>query len=895
MSRSSATTRPASTPKPPRLAAWLLRRVLPRNAAGASILGDLHEELTTGRHRFPRLWYWRQALSLFVYFLVPSSIDRLAAAAGTRSAEDSMLETLFQDLRYAVRGYARTPGFTVVALLLLALGIGATTALFSVVDAVLIRDLPYDEPARLVDLSLAHQERGTRGGGVFSPQDFEDLVAGSSAFQSLAGHLFSPGQLTQSLTGSGEPVQLDVAVVTEEFFSTLGVEAMKGRVLGPADLVPGKDQVAVLSHSLWRGRFGSDPAIIGRVLTLGGKPFEVVGVMPARFQFPARGAQLWLPITRITEEMIPHRRQIRWISVLGRLAPGVSAESAAAETRNLLQRLEEKYPESNEGWNEVVVTSLEKELVGEVETALLMLFGATALVLLTACANVVHLLLARATGRRRELAMRVSLGASRGRLLAQLLSECLLLTVVGGGLGLALAFISVQVLAAKSAGILPRIDELGPDPRVVAFALGISLVTGLLFGVFAAYGAARRQPAGLLREAGSAASGGGRQGIKGLLVAGEVAVAVVLVLGSALMLKSLWNLLQVDPGFETQGVLTLRLAVPPERVTGPESIPAYHQQMSEALAAVPGVLSVGASKTAPLSSGGEGYEFTLRDEQGGETTIRPESGLMIVTPGYFESLGISLLQGRTFGANDPATSLVLSRSLARELWAGRDPVGDRLVLGAHEFEILGVVEEVKHRDLAAETSAVIYVSNQGFARSTMNYYLRTVGDPMLLADSVRQAIWSLNPDQPIADLSRLEQVVDEHVARRRFFAALLLAFAGLATLLAALGVYGVVSYVAGQRRAEMGIRVALGARRADVLRTVLTGSLVTGAIGLGVGLLAALGLGRVLAGSLYGVTPTDPPTIFAALGFLSLVTFLAALVPALRATRVDPAETLRRD
>ncbi len=809
-----------------------------------------------------------------------------------------MVETLRQDVRYALRTFRKNPAFTAVALVLVVLGIGATTAIFSVVDAVLLKSLPYEEPDRLVRVSHAHQEAGLNDGGGFSPQDFEDLAVGSDGFAQLASYLFVPGQSSMSLVHTGAPQSLEVAVVSGNFFDTLGRRALRGRTLLGEDAVAGKDDVIVLSHSLWQRRFAGEVSIVGRTVTLEGDPLVVVGVMPASFRYPSSLAEAWVPISRITEDMIPSRRDVRWRQVFGRLAPDATLQAAATETRTILGRLAADHPDSNEGWTGAVLTPLRESMVGDVAPALLVLFGATAMVLLVACANLANLLLARATGRRREMAIRASLGAGRWRLVRQLLTESVLLASAGGALGLALAIWGVDVLVAMSAGTLPLTDEIGPDPRLVGFALLASLVTGVAFGLAPALTAAKWQPALVLREEGSASPGGRRQALRNLMVVAETALAVLLVIGSGLMLKSFWKLVQVDPGFDTEQVLTASLKIPADQFDvdaegWTESLLAYQNDVLTAVRDIPGVVAVGASKTAPLSDGGEPVTLTIQDPSGRDIEVRPDSGLQIVTPGYFEALGITVLKGRVMGEHDSPMAMVVNRSLAERFWPGRDPVGERLGPG----EVIGVVADVHHQGVAKAASSAIYVGPRAAPRVSMNLFVRTAAEGLGasgLADVVRQAIWSVNPGQPISDVVYLEQAVADDVAQPRFFATLLAAFAALALVLAALGIYGVVSYSVGQRTHELGVRMALGARGQDVLRLVVYQSMAVCGTGLVLGLVGAVGLSRILSGLLYGVEPRDPSTFATVAVLLFVVSFVASFIPALATTRLDPVTALRR-
>lgn len=815
-----------------------------------------------------------------------------------------MLDTLRQDFVYAVRVFARNPGFTAVALLILTLGIGATTSIFSVVDGVLLKTLPYEEPERVVSVRHGHVERGFHGiaDGAFSPPDFEDLAAEAESFERLAAYRFTPGQSTANLVHDGRPERIDVAVVSGELFPLLGRHAALGRTITPQDAVPGRDAVVVLSHALWRTRFGADPGIAGESITMDGATMEVVGVMPASFRFPSPEAQAWVPISLVTEDKIPRHRKLRWMQVVGRLRPGVSESAALAETRGILARLAVAHADSNEGWTAADVTPLHESLVGEVRPALLILLAATGLVLLVVCANLANLLLARGAGRGREVAVRLSLGASRWRLVRQQLTESLLLSLAGGALGLILAAVGVRAVKAMSAGSLPLVDAVGLDWRMASFAVAASLATGVLFGLLPAWTASGLRPASWLRAGGAGGGGNGGHGrlLRGALVMGETALAVVLVIASGLMLKSFWKLVRVDPGFETEQVLTFSIRSPanlPVRDGETEdrgaSLIRYQREILEAVERVPGVVSVGASKTQPLASGGEPLELTTVDAGGNERTLRPDSGMQIVSPGYFETLGVTVLEGRTFAEHDPPQAVVINQAMAEQYWPDESAVGQRLGTPPRQIEIIGVVAGVRHEGMAQAARGAMYVQPTAGPRTAMTVYARTASDPMAAAPAIREAVWSVNPHQPISNLGRLTQTLDADVARPRFFTTLLATFAGLALVLAALGIYGVVAYTVGQRTGELGIRVALGARAADVLRLILSQAMRVCTAGLALGLLGSFWLSQLLAGLLYGVEPRDPATFVGVALLLGTVALLASFVPALRATRVDPVTALR--
>lgn len=807
------------------------------------------------------------------------------------------MQTLLQDLKYCLRGLRTSPGFATVAVVTLALGIGANAAIFSIVYNVLLRPLSFEEPGRLVRVLHEVPENGfavTRG--AFSPPDFEDLQRDTGVFESLAAWYFIPGQSETSLLGGGQPEEIDTAFVSGDFFSLLGVTPELGRLPGADENVPGADRVAVLSHGVWQRRFAADAGIVGQSVTLDGEAFTVLGVAPPGFDFPSREAEMWVPLSLIGEDDIPRRRDLRWMEVIGRLAPGVTPGAADAATDTVMRRLAEEYPDTNEGWDGTTVRTLKAALVGDVRPALLVLLGAVALVLLIACANLANLLLARGSARGRELAIRAALGAARGRVIRQLLTESLVLALLGGALGLALAWYGLDILVALSAGTIPRPDEIGLDLRVAGFGLAASLATGVLFGLVPSLAASKADLRESLGEGGRAATAGRRRrDMRGALVAAQIALAVVLLAGAGLLIRSFWNLTHVDPGFTGENVLTVSISTPSEIILDDERQSAYRREILGRLESLPGVLAVGGSKTVPLHGGGEPYSFVL---PGRAEPIAPESGVLIVTPGYFRALGIPLLQGRDFSDADEARGapvLIVNQAFARTYLPGRNPVGEALRLGDIELPIVGLVGDVRTDGIARPAAPAVYAPAFLMQRSSMKLFIRSASDPLQLAAAVRETIRDINPSQPVSDVATMGEVVSQTVARPRFFTLLLGGFAGLAMVLAALGVYGVVAYSVSRRSHEIGVRRALGARAGDVLRMVVAQGLTPALAGVGLGLVAALLLARVLASQLYGVGAGDPATYAGVCALLVLVALLAGWLPARRATRVPPMSALRSD
>ncbi len=812
--------------------------------------------------------------------------------------------TLLDDLRYAVRTLRKSPGFAAVAIATLALGIGANSAIWSVLHGVLLRPLPYQDPDRLVRIYYADPEQAGGVSAAFSPQDFADLAADlgratperPSPFARIAASHFTLGLTGMNLTGGGEPERVDSATVSGGYFSTLGVPAALGRTIQPSDDVVGKDRVVVLSDGLWRRRFGGDPQAVGRRVTLEGEPFTVVGVMPPSFALPAREVDLWAPISLVGDDDIPHLRGLRWMDVVARLAPGASLDQATAASSAVFSRLARAYPETNEKRERAILRPLRESLVGELRPALLVLFAAVALVLLIACANLANLLLARTTTRRHELAVRVALGAGGSRLARQILTENVLLALFGGGLGFLVAGWGVEALVALGGAELPRAEEIRPDASVLLFTLGLAVATGILSGLLPALRASRSQAREALTEGGRS-GGEGRRGraARGALVAAETALATVLLIGAGLMVRSFWRLVHVDPGFRAENVLALSISLEDGKFPEPVEITRYQNRLLARLAELPGVVAVGGSKTLPLRGGGEPYDFTA---DGHEERITPEAGTFIVTPGYFRALGIPLLAGRDFTVRDGVEAppvVIVNRALARQLWPEGDAVGRHVRFGERPVEVIAVAGDVRHVGLATPPGPALYIPNSIARRSTMKVFVRSAGDPLGVAGAVRAAIGEVDRDQPISDLAPLSQSVSEAVGRPRFTTLLLGLFGALALGLAALGTYGVVSYAVSQRTHEIGVRMALGAHRGQVLGMVVAQASVLTFAGLGGGLLAAFALTRWLSGLLYGVSTTDPLAFLATPSALVLVALCASYLPARRAAALDPLVALRRD
>jgi putative ABC transport system permease protein len=808
------------------------------------------------------------------------------------------METVLRDVHHGLRMLARNPAFTAVAVITLALGIGASVANFSVVRGVLLRPLSYHDPERLVQVYDANPARDANQ-SAFSPQDLDDFSRLQDVFTDLAGYWYSPGASGTTLTGEGDPTYLETAFVGDGFFRTMGVAPSLGRSFRPEENVVGKDGVAILSYGLWRRQFHSDPHVLGHKVVLGGAPSVVVGVMPESFEFPSRQVAVWLPLSKITDHAIPHLRGLRWISVVARLKSGVSVPQASIASSVVLKRLEQQYPDTNTGWNHALAVDMRDNIVAQVKPALLALFAAGMLVLLMGSANLANLLLAQGTVRQREFAIRSALGGDRWRLRRQLLTENIVVSCIGGAAAFALAPRISSVLLMLSAGSIPRPDAVQMDRTVVLFGVGLTLISGVLIGAIPAARVAGDRLSESLKAVGASVAGDmRRQRVRDALVITEMALACAVLAGSGLVLKSLWKLLSTDPGFDARHVLTVQLSLPEYKYDTPAKEESYRGELLRRIAAIPGVVAVGGGKTMPLHGGGEPYQFSIQDPGRGLVEVTPTSGTYIVTTGYFQALSIPLLSGRVFGEkdfSDHRAVVMVNRQLAQRFWPGESAVGKFLNLGKSEakFEVIGIVGDVKNQGLNQESGTAIYFPESRAPRQKLNLFVRTNGDPLSLAATVRRMIHDFEPDQAVNDIASLQQVLQDTVAQPRFLSAVLGAFGSTALLLGAVGIFGVISYNVRQRTREIGIRMAVGADRHDVLFMILRRAMLLIAVGVGAGLAMALLSGRLLRGLLYGVGPADPLALAAALTMLGAVALCAALIPARRATQVDPIVALR--
>lgn len=817
-------------------------------------------------------------------------------ASGTRQ-KINIFADLGQDVRYALRMLAKNPAFTAIAVIALALGIGANSAIFSVVDAVLLRPLPFKNPNQLVMLweNAAHLgfPRDTP-----SPANFLDWQKQATSFTGMAAMI----ERSFNLTGAGEPERLEGRRVSANLLQLLGVSPQLGRTFVPEDDKPGT-HVVLLSHSLWQRRFGSDPGAVGRALTLDGVSYTVVGVMPPLVQLPGfdnRNDQLWVPIAFPPEEAA--QRGNHFLEVIARLKPGITLKQARAEMDTIAARLEKQYPSYNLRRGAVVVP-LHEQVVGEIRPALLILLGAVGFVLLIACANVANLLLARAAARQKEIALRLALGASRSRLTRQFLTESLLLALLGAGLGLLLALAGIRVLRTFIPDTVAQVGTISINGTVLVFTLLVALVTGITFGLVPAIQGSHFNLNDTLKESGRDAAGGSKGNrIRGLLVIGEVAVSFVLLIGAGLLINSFVHLRNLDPGFRSDHLLTMKVNLSDVKYPDRERRVAFFDEVMRRVRELPGVQSAAVASNLPLTYNGDSMSISVEGVADPPPDQQPDVIYRAIGSGYFATMGIPIVRGRDFTDQDNGGSknvVIISEKTAQQFWPGQDPIGKRLKPGLSTSsspwrEVIGIVKDVRQNDFVASPKRQMYFSYGQLKNIAANaLVVRTNIEPMSLAVPVRNAIWSVDKDQTVADIDTMDHIVAQAVARQRFSMLLLGLFAALALLLASIGIYGVMSYSVAQRTREIGIRIALGARRADVLQMTVKQALKLVGAGMIMGLIAAFLLTRVLASLLFGISPTDPITFIAISVVLLAVAILASYLPALRATKVDPIMALR--
>jgi putative ABC transport system permease protein len=800
-----------------------------------------------------------------------------------------LIEDLWQDFRFSLRSLLKRPGFTAIVLIALGLGIGANTAIFSLVNAVILQPLPYRDPDRLISV-YGTRNRSTQGS--VGPTDFLDYRSQNKTFEQFAAS--SSMMLPMNLTGSGEPERLSASAITGNYFDTFGVRPALGRGFSLENEKIGQDHVTVLSHAFWQTRFGGDPNIVNKTINLDGKAYEVLGVMPAEVVLP-QPAQLWVPLNFDADPEMK-MRNARFLLSIGRLKEGVTLDQAQTDTDLIAAQLEQQYPDSNTGWS-LRLIPLREILVGGSRTMLFILFGAVGFVLLIACANVANLLLVRAAARQKEIAMRTALGASRLRIVRQMITESLLLAIFGGAFGALLAVAGVKLLVSLGEDNIPRTANVKIDATVLAFTLIISLATGLLFGLAPAIRAMKENLIDALKDG---IRGGSEATVKNrtrsLLVVFESAIAVMLLIAAGLLIRSLVALQNVDPGFDPNNVLTLRVDLSRQKYNTPEKASTFFEQLETRVAGLPGVEAVGLITDLPLS--GEARDMPYRVEGRPATSDTAFVDFRRVNKNYFSAMRIPLRRGRNFTEQEVRQSdqaIVVSQAFVDSVFPNEEALGKRLIIWSgirdEPYEIIAIVGDTRYQSLQGEPSATMYVPTREFL--FVNLVIRTQGDPLSLVGGVRKEVNALDPDQPIAAIRPMTEWVAMSAAGARYRTTLLGLFALLAMILAATGIYGVMSYSVAQRTQEIGVRMALGARPLDVLKLVVRQGMMLALIGAIVGLAGALALTRVMSSLLFGVTERDPITFVAVAALLIVVAFISCFVPAHRATRVDPLIALR--
>jgi putative ABC transport system permease protein len=817
--------------------------------------------------------------------------------------------TLLTDLKYGARVLLKSPGFAAVAVLMLALGIGANTSIFGVVNAVVLRPLPFDQPERLVSLYHIPPPASFPGMTLFavSPANFLDWRAEAHSFEGMSAYGF--GQYT--LTGKKRPEVIRMVAVTDGFFSLMHAQPMLGRVFVEGEDQAGRDHEIILSYDTWRDRFGANPAIVGSNIQLNDQAFTVVGVMPRGFEYPIYPGyqpQMWKPQNWTVEERAV--RDNHNYGVIARLKPGVTLEQAKAELATISDRLAQQYPKDNKGWGATAVP-LRDDLIGDVRTALLILLGAVALVLLIACANVANLVLAKMLSRRKEVAIRSALGASRRRLLQQVLAETLILAIAGGASGLIFAHYGTVFIVRLVGNQLPRSGGIGLDGWVLAFTLGVSVLTGILAGLIPALRLTKEDVGDALKQsAGRTASQSGGSRTRSVLIVAEVALSLMLLIGAGLLIRSLWMLRGVNPGFDPDHVITMFVSIPSTKFTTPQQQISFYDRVLRRVQVLPGVQSDGVIDALPLTGGGSHQPVQIEERPLLAMADQPEVDVRLISPGYRSAMHIPLLRGRDLNDSDVAGRLgvvLISQSMARQFWPNEDPIGKRLTMyffPEMTREVVGVVADVKDDALSQTRSASMLYMPLGQVSAGrdgqwqsfgMTLAVRTRTDPRSVTSAITNAVNEIDSEVPLLYVKTMQDTIDESLLQQRFTMLLLSSFAGLALLLAAVGIYSVLAYTVRSRVREIGIRMALGAQIRDVVGMVVADGLKPTCIGVVVGLAGAMALGRVISNLIYGVAASDPLTIAAVTLLLGLVALFASIIPAYRATRVDALRALREE
>jgi putative ABC transport system permease protein len=811
------------------------------------------------------------------------------------------METLFSDVKYGLRLIIKNPVFSLVVVIALALGIGANTAIFSVLNAVLLKPLPYGDSEHLVMMWQRFTGIGVpKDQNWTSAPEFSDVRRHQSSFSDIAA---IQGTSFSILVGD-TPERILGQLVSPSYFKLLGVEAFLGRTFSPDEEQQGKEAVVVMSHGLWQRRFASDRALIERTLNMNGRPYQVIGIAPPGFRDPVQPeAEMWAALS-FTDQQLTQRGS-HGLLVIARIKPELTLEQARSDMARVSERIVEgapEYPYAKFGYR-VLINPLLEEAVGDIRPALLMLMGSVGLVLLIACTNVANLMLVRASAREREIGIRTALGAGRGRLMRQMLTESVVLSLLGAIVGVALARVGVSVLATMAAQSFPRLADTRIDLLALMFTVVVALATGILFGLFPALQNARGATQDVLKEGSQASTTGrGRLRLRRALVAAEVALSLLLLVGAGLLIKSFMRLQAVDAGFDPAGVLTMRIVVPTVRYSQPDQVRNFYQEVLRRVAGLPGVTKVGASNGIPLSGAGGSGTTTIDNPAFPDDRGTPEADQRIVTLGYFEAMGMTLLSGRVFDERDSSTGqpvAIIDETMARTFWPNEDAIGKRLKRGGRQstqpwLTIVGVVRHVRYRTLEEPSRVQLYMPHAQVPTTGMSLAIKTEVDPRTLSNSIQREVIAVDREQPVWAIRTMDELMATSVMRRQLIMTLLTLFAGIALTLAAVGIYGVISYWVTQRSHEIGIRVAIGASRLDVLKMVLGQSMSVVLIGVAIGLAGAAVLSRVMGTLLYNVSTTDAATFAGYSGALILVGLLASYLPARRATKIDPVTMLRQ-
>lgn len=812
------------------------------------------------------------------------------------------MDEFLRDVRFGFRTLANNPASTLVAVVALSLGIGANTAIFSVVSALLIRPLPYPDPDRIVVVWQNKLSKGMRQQRV-SALDYQDYAREQQVFDRFGVLRSQPSVLT----GGDLPERIETASVSRDVLDLLGAKTILGRLFDSAEQQPGKNHVVVLTEGLWRRRFGGERSILGKALILDGASYVVVGVVPASMQLPDTPCELWMPYTPDLKDLAPGRRAFRFLKVLGHLRPGVSVERAEGDMGAIAHRLAGQYPDTNAGYGTEIIP-LSEQLIGDIRPTLWALSAAVGMVLLIACANVANLLLARAGGREKEIAVRTTLGARPIRLIRQLLTESLLLALTSGVVGLFIAYSGVLMLSRLGGASIPRGGEISIDWRVLAFTVVVSAATGIIFGLAPAISTIRTDLNSVLKTTGRSNTGNrSRARMRNILVVSEIALCLTLLVGAGLLIRSFARLQHVNPGFRTDHVLTMQLSLPESRYTGLK-VAQFYQRLLDRVRTLPGVQSAGISRYLPLSGADASLNFVMESRPPVAPTDQPRAKYRAVSPEYFTALGIPLIRGRYFDPSDgqdTAGVVLINEAMAKRHWPTEDPIGKRIRPGIEEhkwFNVVGVVGDVKHSGLDAPSNEEMYyhylqapVELMSFLEGTMTLVVRTSGDPGAMTAAIRNEVRAVDGDQPVFNVKTINDVVSGSIARPRFRTFLLSIFAALALILAAVGLYGLIAYSVTQRTNELGVRSALGAQPGEILAMVLGEGARLAAIGITLGIILALMATRLLSKLLFGIDSLDPITFAVTITLTAFVSLFATYVPARRAAKLDPIAALRHE